>query len=231
MLPKSNEKNKAVKLRKSGFSYSEILKQIPVAKSTLSLWLNSVKLSKNQQQRLTEKKLAAMERGWQSYRRKKNLIAEETKEKARKDISLLSERDSWLIGTALYWGEGSKEKKHSPGVGVRFSNSDSSMIMFFVNWLISIVRVPREELYFELYIHENYRHRLKKVIKYWAQKTNFPESTFSRIYFKKNKIKTNRKNTGDDYYGLIRIVVRKSSNLNRKIQGWIEGINQHCGVV
>ena len=48
-------KEKAVKFRKQGLSYSEILKQIPVAKSTLSLWLKSVNLSNKQSQRLAEK--------------------------------------------------------------------------------------------------------------------------------------------------------------------------------
>lgn len=53
-------KEKAINLRKRGFSYSEILEQIPVAKSTLSSWLHSIGLSKKQKQRLTEKKLASM---------------------------------------------------------------------------------------------------------------------------------------------------------------------------
>jgi intein-encoded DNA endonuclease-like protein len=37
MLAKFKEKEVAIELRKQGYSYSEILKKIPVAKSTLSL--------------------------------------------------------------------------------------------------------------------------------------------------------------------------------------------------
>jgi len=48
MIFKFKEKEKAIKLRKRGFSYSEILREIPVAKSTLSLWLRSVGLAKKQ---------------------------------------------------------------------------------------------------------------------------------------------------------------------------------------
>ena len=60
MLAKLKEKQKAIKFRRKGLSYSEILKKIPVAKSTLSLWLRTVRLAKRQKQRLTEKRLAAI---------------------------------------------------------------------------------------------------------------------------------------------------------------------------
>ena len=63
MIPKIEEKNKAIELRKQGLSYKEILEQISVAKSSLSLWLRNVGLSKKQKQRLTEKKLKSALRG------------------------------------------------------------------------------------------------------------------------------------------------------------------------
>jgi transposase len=47
----------AIQLRREGYSYSEILKKVPVAKSTLSLWLRSVNLTNSQKQKLTLKKL------------------------------------------------------------------------------------------------------------------------------------------------------------------------------
>ena len=52
MLAKIEEKQKAIALRKRGYSYSEILAEVPVAKSTLSLWLRSVGLAKKQKQLL-----------------------------------------------------------------------------------------------------------------------------------------------------------------------------------
>lgn len=59
----SELRQKAIALRQKGFSYSEILVQIPVAKSTLSLWLRSVDLSRPQPQRLTVLKLRAIKKG------------------------------------------------------------------------------------------------------------------------------------------------------------------------
>lgn len=128
MLAKIEEKNKAIELRKQGLSYREILEKIPVAKSSLCLWLKSVKLAKSQKQRLTAKKLAGMKRGWEARHRNRVLLTEKVKNEAKGEISRLSERDLWLIGTALYWGEGDKEKNYRPGAGIRFSNSDHNMI-------------------------------------------------------------------------------------------------------
>ena len=208
-MSKFEEKEKAIKLRKQGFSYSEILKEIPVAKSTLSLWLRSVGLSQKQKQKLTKKKLAAALRGAQARRDHRLAITKEIKDKAIRDIGEISDRELWLIGAALYWAEGSKEKNKSSAL--EFCNSDALMIKLFMRWIARFMMVLPERIKFELFIHENHKHRLPQV--------------------KKHKPKTNRKNISDNYFGVLKVKVSKSSSLNRQVTGWIEGICKHCGVV
>lgn len=221
MIPKLQEKEKAIKLRKQGFSYSEILKEIPVAKSTVSLWLRSVGLAKKQKQRITEKRIAAALRGAKAKKEKRIALVKEIKDKARKEIRKISKRDLWLIGTALHWAEGSKEKENKVGAGIQFSNSDPKMILLFLKWLKTNFSINNSDLVYELYIHETAK--IKNAKLYWANILLTPAKDI-RVYLKRNKINTNRKNTGNDYYGLIRVRVKKSSGLNRKITGWIEGI-------
>lgn len=228
-MSKLQEKEKAIKLRKKGLSYSEILKQIPVAKSTLSLWLRSVGLSKRQKQRLTEKKLAAALRGAQARKDYRLAITKEIKDKAKKEIGSLSNRELWLIGTVLYWAEGSKEKIKSPRL--EFCNSDPFMIKLYLNWLSKILKIKNNKVVFEIFIHENHSNELNNVKKYWSSITGFSKSSFKNIYLKKHNIKTNRKNIGSNYHGLLKIRIKESSILNRKVAGWIEGIYNHCGVV
>ena len=224
MVKKFKEKERAIKLREKGYSYSEILKEISVAKSTLSLWLRSVGLSKRQKQRLTEKKLNAMKRGWEACHQKRLNITKLIKSKAKKEISRIGKRDLWLIGTALYWAEGSKEKlKATP---LDFGNSDPVMIKLFLKWIKKIMKVPNKDIRLSIYLHENNRKRKREVQKYWSQVTGFPITHLQNIIWKKHNIKTNRKNVGKLYFGLLRITVFKSTNLNRKISGWIEGIVQ-----
>lgn len=231
MIPKLEEKEKAVRLRKRGFSYSEILKEVPVAKSTLSLWLKSVGLAKKQKQRLTEKKLAAALRGAHAKKTHRSVITEEIKSKAKNEVGRLSNRELWLIGTALYWAEGAKQKEHNVSQCVKFSNSDPLMTRVFLQWLQNICKISRSDIYFRIAMHEIATNKLEKIKKYWAHTTGFSQNNFQKIDWKKNKIHTKRKNIGDKYYGLLNIYIKKSTNLNRKIQGWIEGISKYSGIV
>lgn len=229
MQAKTEQKNKAVELRKQGFSYAEILKQIPVSKSSLSLWLKSVKLAKSQKQKLTDKKLAGMKRGWEACHAKKLFITQKIKSEAKKEIGKLTERELWLIGISLYWAEGAKEKDKA--VGIKLSNSDPLMIRLFIKWLLEICEISKENIYFEIYLHDSVKHREVEVREYWEKITGFSTEYFRKIRWKKNKIKTKRKNIGEKYFGLININVRKGVSLNRKIQGWISGICEYCEVV
>lgn len=223
MIKKVQEKEKSILLRKEGKTYSEILSIIPVSKSTLSAWLHSVNLSKKQKQIITKKKLASSIRGGETKRKqrieKQNAILLE----AKSDITNISDYELFLIGVILYWAEGSKEKEYHPGSQLRFANSDYSMIKLFLYWLYKI-GVNKERICFDIYIHDNNKYRIQEVIKYWSENTGFSEKYF-RVYFKKNIIKTKRRNiVSDTYFGVVRIYVKESSDLVRKIDGWVQGI-------
>lgn len=224
MILKTKEKEKAIKLRRRGFSYNEILSRVPVAKSTLSLWLRSVGLSKRQKQRLTEKKLAAMKRGWEVARKKRILRTEKIQREAIKEIGKINKRDLWMIGIAFHWAEGSKER--SRAVNLQFGNSDPEMIKVFLRWVERICKISSDNIHFSIYLHKNAASRVNEVKKYWSEITGFPIIKFQKIIWKKHKVKTLRKNVGKNYFGLLRITVRKSADLNRKVFGWIKGVCQ-----
>lgn len=224
MISKNKEKLKAVELRRRGLSYSEILAQIPVAKSSLALWLQSVGLSKKQKQRLTDKKLASARRGALKKKEQRIQRTMSIKTRAEGEIGQLSKRELWLIGVALYWAEGAKEKEWSFSSQARFSNSDPNMIGFFMFWLLEVCKISKDRISPDIYIHESHRDRIASVIKFWSKEISFPVDKFKHVYFKKNKINTKRKNIGDKYYGVLRLNILASSELNRKISGWTNGI-------
>ena len=221
---KEDLKLKSIKLRKKGLSYNEILSTIPVAKSTLSLWLRDVGLAKKQRQRLSDKKRQSSLRGSQKRKDERILRSLEIKSSAMSEIGKLSIRELWLIGVALYWAEGSKEKEYHPGSGTYFTNGDPRMIKTFLIWLKKCCDIEMAKIRFEIYIHESSKNNIPKIINYWAKVTGSPRKNFTNIYFKKNKVKTKRNNTGDLYFGLLKIKVKKSSSLLRKIDGWVNGI-------
>ncbi|HUD43941.1 MAG TPA: hypothetical protein VMR41_00155 [Patescibacteria group bacterium] len=224
-------KNKAVILRKYGLSYSEILTKVPVAKSTLSLWLRNVELPKKQRYILTERRQAAIKKGWETWRKARIEKTNRIKQQAKSEITNIDSKNLWLMGIMLYWAEGTKQKDYNVDQGVCFSNSDPLMIKLFLKWLESCLEIPRQDILFDIYIHEYRKVDSKDVVQYWARSTGFPVSEFGRIYYKKHKLINNRRNIGVAYKGQLRIRVRRSTDLNRKITGWIEGICSQCRVV
>lgn len=204
---------------------------MPVAKSTLSLWLREVGLSVPQQQRITEKKKAGQRRGANIRRTDRVARQSDLVRIAKADIDSISKRELWLIGIALYLAEGSNEKEYRPGTGVSFSNSDARMVAVFIKWLKACIGLKDENLIISLYIHESHADRVLTVQKYWSNFLGLPLRFFQKVYFKKNKINTRRKNTGNLYNGLLRVNIRESSDLNRRITGWTQGIVENCGLV
>lgn len=229
MVQKPRERGRAIALRRKGLSYREILQHIPVAKSTLSLWLRSVGLSRKQRQRLTEKKLAAIKRGWAVWHKQRLVRTENIREEARKYFlrRRLNRDTLWLAGVILYWAEGTKEKPHTPGSGIAFNNSDVRMIKIFLRWLKEVIRVPHEMITSDLYIHQS--GNVDRALRFWSKELNIRESKI-RVYFKRHNPSSKRRNIGNGYNGLLRLSVRKSSGLNRRINTWTEELCKYWGV-
>ena len=230
-MKKDKYQRLVIKLRKEGYTYSEILNRVPVAKSTISLWLRSVGLAEKEIQRLTQKKLLAARRGGEARKIQRIEATKRIKKDAHKEISKIGEREFLMLGTMLYWAEGSKNKEYRPSQGISFSNSDPLMIKFFLNWLNECLNMTPERIKMDIYLHRDQFDRIEEIRRYWAIKTGFPEAKFGKIYAKEHKIKSKRRNVGNKYFGLVRIRVCRSTDLNRKIEGWIEGIANQCGVV
>lgn len=222
MVIKEKEKERALALRKQGLSYNEILRHVPVAKSTLSVWLKDVGLAKEQRQRLTEKRRAAQQKAQEASRNKRIVRETEIIKVAQKEIGRINKREFWLIGAALYWAEGSKQKANLVSQKVSFNNSDPGMILFFDRWLKKACGRKQNEIAYSLYIHKT--GDLERAKNFWGA---LLDTTIERVYFKKHAPKTNRRNIQDTYFGLLRIEVRKSTDLNRKIKGWNLGISKN----
>jgi hypothetical protein len=221
---KSILKKKAINLRRKGYSYREIMREIPVAKSTISDWLHSVGLSKHQKQRLTEKKLVAIKRGAAARHQQRIDVTRQIIESAKREVGLISKRELWLIGTMLYWAEGSKEKDYRPGCKTAFTNSDPDMIVVFLFWLKKIFGKTLADITFEICIHELQRGRTAEIIEFWSKIIGCPRTYFRHIYYKKGNPNTKRKNVGRSYHGILKINVKSSSSLNRQIAGWTQGV-------
>ncbi|NTW27462.1 MAG: hypothetical protein HGA36_03990 [Candidatus Moranbacteria bacterium] len=219
MIKKNLEKLAAIALRKQGFSYNEILQKIPVAKSTLSVWLRDIGIAKKQTQRLTEKRKVAQQKAHQTCRnnrieKERNIISQ-----ARSEVKKISQKELWLIGIALYWAEGSKQKETNVSQGVSFGNSDPQMILLFHKWMQECCNVSKERFDYRIYIHNTAD--IEKAKKFWSK---LLDEKIEKVHLKNHNPKTIWKNSHNDYNGLLRIDITRSTDLNRRIKGWVLGI-------
>ena len=212
---KKLEKDKAIELRKRGKSMKEIARTLNVARSSVSYWVRDIRLTQAQRAELTKRGFSkdAVERRRlariQNTRFKHALIMKE----AGNMIQYLSSRDLWLLGTALYWGEGGKTNHGS----ARVANSDPMIIKLMMRFFRETCNVPEEK--FRGHVH-TFSHLNKNAAeKYWSEVSGIPREQFFKTYTKPSIASKHKKDSLP--YGTFQIYVN-DTRLFLTIMGWIE---------
>jgi hypothetical protein len=229
MFKRLELKNKAIVLRKRGYSYGNISKSIGVPKSTLSDWLKNLKLSNRQMNKLKINSKSAYLLGGKASRTKRLLISKEIRSDAISEIGKINRKEMLMLGAMLYWGEGSKQSDRSVSQPVEFVNSDPKMCKFFIKWITEYVGVDTDSLVFRVYINEAKKVDSNKYINMWSRVVNISSEKI-KVYFTKDRHSNLKRSSRDNYKGQLRIVVKKSTNLNRRIAGLVEGICIQSGI-
>ena len=212
-------KQNAIKLRKAGYSYNMISKELNIAKSTLSNWLTNIPFVPNKEvlQRVGEAKLKS---ALYKQRIKFENITR-MKDEAAKEVGKLSSRDLFMLGIGLYLGEGSKSHEE-----VRIVNTDPIIIKLGIKWLMEFGGVRKEHL--RVAVHGYPDHDINKLVNFWSKELHIPVKYFikTQIDTRLNKSTLKRRKLP---YGTAHIYVRGGGtllwgvrNLHRKIMGWIE---------
>ncbi|MFF6827987.1 hypothetical protein [Streptomyces longwoodensis] len=215
---KDDLRARARELRLQGRTYDQIQLELGVSKSSISLWVRD--LPKPERRPLSEQsRHAARERC-----RRQQAVREEQRrritDEAAQTVGALSARELFLLGVGLYWSEGAKAKGGSDR-RVIFVNSDPNMIRVFLVWL-DLIGVERERLRFSVNIHESAD--VSRAEAYWAKTVGIETSALLKTSLKRHNPKTRRTNVGDSYRGCLRVVVLRSAELHRRVEGWWNGI-------
>lgn len=182
-MARFKDREKAINLRKQGMSYSQIKKILKVSKGTLSLWLRDYPLSKQRIRELRDWNEQRIEKCRETKRKKKEERLKNFYQQQKKFIFPLNKREFYLAGLFLYWGEGSK----SAPTALSISNTDPSVIKFFIAWLIKSLKVPQEKLGVQLHLYNDMN--IDKEIEYWSKTLKIPIKQFTRPYIKKTSSK------------------------------------------
>ncbi len=215
--PKPELRSRARELRRAGRTYDEIVAELGVAKSSVSLWVRDLPRPRTPPERLRR----MSEARWAPHRALRDRTRAETKQAAAEQIGALSDRELFLVGVGLYWAEGTKSKPYRLSEEVVFVNSDPGMIRVFLAWL-TLLDVEPDRWRFRLLIHESAD--VASAERHWADLVGQDVADFGRTTLKRHNPKTVRKNVGADYRGCLVVRVRQGADLYRRVEGWWYGI-------
>ncbi len=224
-MAKYEQKTIALKLRRGGMSIGDIASTLKVSKSSASLWCANLQLTGWQRQKLVKNAIKNGSKGRlmgaavNKKKKQDNIIF--NRNKAQKQVRMLSSRDLLIAGAALYWAEGAKTDTTS---GFSFMNSDPRMILFMKNFLTLVMEVKEEDISCTIQINRAHESRIGKVLKFWSSLLKLPLKHFKKPYYvnvKHQKVYDNH----DVYYGTLRLKVSKSSNLKYHMLGLVEALN------
>lgn len=171
---------KALELRNQGKSYSQIRSEIGVSKSTLSDWLKKFPLSREQIRLLRDLSEVRIEKYRQTMKLKRENKLNGYFEEEKRRLLPLSERELFLAGLFLYWGEGGKSQRHT----VSINNTDPTVIKFALYWMVKCLKIPKGEIHVFLHLYNDMD--FLSEIMFWSKELQIPISNFDRPYIKES---------------------------------------------
>ena len=216
-----NVKDRAIGLRKKGYSLNEISKKLTISKSTASLWLNSILLDNKAKKRLKDRQIIGQYKTLLIKKKKRdelfiNLGVEAIKKVKEINFSIETYQ---LLASILYWCEGSKGNLTKVG----FTNSDPAMVRLFLKCLRKGFDLSEEK--FRVVIHLHSYHNEKTQLEFWSKVTNIPINQFSKSYQKHNSGKRIRNN----YQGCVSIRYY-NAKLAKELWSFYQGLQKYLGV-
>lgn len=191
----------ALKLGARGATYTEIRKQFPIAKSTLSLWFNGVNKGRGKDKKYMSAALArARVRAQETISKNKQLRiagAHTKAEKVARTLSLTNTNLCKALIAMLYWAEGTKSD-HAVTI---FANSDPVLARFYLELLRAAF--PLDERKVRVRLHLHHYHDKKVALRFWSRLLNVPGSQFGKIYVKK---RSTRKKFRENFRGICFVI-------------------------
>lgn len=191
---------RALELRSRGMSYTQIKHELEVSKSTLSIWLNKYPLSPERIRELRNTNEQRIERIRQTKAAKRIERQNKISDLLANKIGDPSEYQLYIAGLFLYWAEGTKSSR---GV-VCVTNTDPTMINFFIHWL-ELQQVKRERMKIKLHLYNDMN--IREEINFWHLKLHLPVSSFTKPYVKESSSQKKLNYKGRFGHGTCNLIV------------------------
>jgi hypothetical protein len=171
-------KDKAVALRKKGYSIREIASNLGIAKSTSTLWVRDVHLSISAMARLEYGQYKGIRKGISARQQRLSKVYDSVQSITAEHIDslIVDSKTKRLLCAFLYWGEGTKSRSR-----VRIINSDPKLIFVFLKLFRESFTLNEDKFRSTLHLHEY--HNKNKQLQFWSKITRIPKNRIG-IYLK-----------------------------------------------
>lgn len=213
------EKEKARVLRRQGKSINQIVAEAGLIKSSVSLWVRDIVLTKEQKNNLSLRghTLESIENRRISRLSNAQKQRQAVIDKAKEDFKKISLEELKIIGIILYMGEGAKTNRGM----VSLANSDPSIIKVMMRFFREVCCVPEEK--FRAHIHTFAHANVDETEKFWSKIAGIPRKQFYKTYIKPSAASLQKRKTLP--FGTVDIIVC-DTKLFLTIMGWIERIKE-----
>lgn len=222
MKSKVQERAKVLALRRKGYTYREILAEVPVAKSSVSLWLKDSPLTTAEKQALKKRRTAGIRRGRiraaASLHRARVERDHELLRTAREKFKEHRTEPFFQVGIALYWAEGAKRSK-----AFGFVNTDADMVRTMLAWIEQFLLDQDDSIRMRVYTHHAFKSEKHELL--WSQETGIPLSRFGKTVYKSHGLQVKKR---PNYRGCVRIELGRIKYL-RIMAYWQQMLIEECG--
>jgi transcriptional regulator with XRE-family HTH domain len=208
---KTSERDMARKLRLEGLSMREIERRLGVARSTVSAWVREIELTDHQREEIHARGLSARSRARRIYyRARRRRSQDEGRAQARRQEAL------HVAGCMLFWAEGSRQRNV-----VQFTNSDPSMMAFFVRFLRNYFELPNEALRVACNLFADHEEIPREIEDFWLSTLGLPRSCLTKTMVNKYSPYSKRTRKNKLPYGTCKMTVCRT-DLVQHIYGAIQ---------
>lgn len=176
MATKVQERSRALKLRRQGKSYREILAQVPVSKGTLSKWLSNLPLTKKEERFLHERTKLLQDNGRLRTARKNSERFERARDiyrvKAKANFEKFRDDPFFVLGLSLYWNSGSQSGQFS------YTSSNPQQLRCMIAWANEYLPIEPADYTFRLYTPK--AHANERNLRFWSRACAIPRSQFQK---------------------------------------------------
>ncbi len=183
---RAQDRERAREMRiKHQMGYTAIRKELHVAKSTLSIWLKDLPLSREHILQLRRESwsrgIASRELFRQTMQKKREERERKVYEAVKKRFSHISRQSLFVAGLMLYLAEGGKQNAYS----ICLANTDPQILKFFIWWLEAFMNVPRSRVKGQLHLYESMDLSREKA--FWCKELTLKPEQFYKEQVRKLK--------------------------------------------